>query len=213
MHAQKVAPKAATSSSTGSPETLIDPRPHIRVISAHPDSFEEISFDAVTIKDYEKNQPLHYRLDFIAEEGLFFILSPKDVIKAMPRSIDDRIKWFIERCEFGHAFDVIKRAATAGLGNTIKVYTQQVVSLHYIDFLLMSKRYREASEWCGKVTLSAKVWEEKIVLFAKEGKLEEIYERIPTSNPTMAPAIYEQVLNEFLRLKQFVIFKLLILKW
>ncbi len=39
-------------------------RPHIRAIQAHPDSFDEISFDAVTIKDYEKNLPLHYRLDF-----------------------------------------------------------------------------------------------------------------------------------------------------
>ena len=88
----------------------MDARPHIRVIQAHPDSFEEISFDAVTIKDFEKNLPLHYRLDFIREDGLYFILSPKDVNKAMPRSTDDRIKWFMERFEFDHAFDIIKRA-------------------------------------------------------------------------------------------------------
>jgi len=64
--------------------------PHIRVIQIHPETFEETSLDAVMIRDYERNQPCDYRLDFIGDEGLFFIIGPKDIIKAMPRSFDDR---------------------------------------------------------------------------------------------------------------------------
>jgi hypothetical protein len=48
----------------------------------------------------------------------------------------------------------------------------QIVSLNYIDFLLLSKQYKEAAEWCGKTALTSKDWEEKILIFAKEGKLE-----------------------------------------
>jgi len=64
--------------------------PHTRVIQIHPENFEKTSLDAVMILDYEHNQPCDYRLDFIGDESLFFIIGPKDIIKAMPRSFDDR---------------------------------------------------------------------------------------------------------------------------
>ena len=155
--------------------------------------------------------PLHYRLDFIREDGLYFILSPKDVIKAMPRSTDDRIKWFMERFEFDHAFDIIKRAPP----HSIKTYTRHVVSLNYIDYLIATKEYERAAEWCAQTSLSVKLWEEKVIIFAKEGRLDAIHQRIPTQPDTsrLSPVIYEQVLNEFLRAKQFLIFQSLILKW
>ncbi len=60
-----------------------DSRPHIRVIDIQPDSFEETSLDAVAINDYARNRSCDYRLDFIAEDGLFFIIGPKDIIKAI----------------------------------------------------------------------------------------------------------------------------------
>jgi hypothetical protein len=187
-----------------------DRRPHIRVIQAHPDTFEEISFDAVTIKDFEKNRPADYRLDFILDEGSYFILSPKDLIKAMPRSFDDHIKWLIDddRCNFEQALSELKKQP-----NMAKEFTYQVVAIKYIDYLLAIKQYQEAAEWCSKITLSTSDWESKILIFAKEGKLDEIYERIPSSNPTLTPAIYERVLNEFLKLKNYNIFKNLIKKW
>ena len=47
-----------------------------------------------------------------------------------------------------------------------------MVALEYIDFLLLTKRYKEAADWCGQINLDAKTWEEKILIFAKEGKLE-----------------------------------------
>merc|ERR1712127_444389 len=81
------------------------------------------------------------------------------------------------------------------------------------EYLLFSKQYTEAADWCSRIILDSKNWEEKILIFAKEGKMDEIYEKIPSSNPRLSPAIYEKVLNEFLRLKKYQIFKTLIKKW
>ncbi|RMZ95803.1 vacuolar sorting-associated 41 -like protein, partial [Brachionus plicatilis] len=185
-----------------------DSRPHIRVAQASPDSFIEISFDAITIKEYEKNRPFEYRLDYILNEGSYFVLSPKDLIKATPRSFDDHIKWLMERLNFEQALEDIKNAPESP-----KVFTYQVVGLNYIDYLISAKEYKEAAEWCSKVTLSEKNWEEKILIFAKECKLEDIFEKIPSSNPVLSPEIYEKVLNEFLRSGDYEIFKYLIRKW
>lgn len=89
----------------------------------------------------------------------------------------------------------------------------KVVAMKYIEYLLFTKNYIEAADWCSKITLDSQNWEEKILIFAKEGRLEDIYEKIPSSNPTLSPAIYEKVLNEFLRLKNYKILKHLINKW
>ena len=48
------------------------------------------------------------------------------------------------------------------------------MALKFIDYLIMSKQYKEAADWCSKITLTSKNWEEKIVIFAKEGKLDVI---------------------------------------
>jgi hypothetical protein len=47
-----------------------------------------------------------------------------------------------------------------------------VVALKYIDNLILNKQYKEAAEFCSKITIDAKIWEEKIFVFAKEGKLD-----------------------------------------
>ncbi len=103
--------KLGNEENIGAMEIPEDSRPHIRVIDIHPDSFEETSLDAVTIKDYEKNRPCDYRLDFIQDEGAFFIIGPKDIIKATPRSFDDHIRWLMDRFEFEQALTDIKNAS------------------------------------------------------------------------------------------------------
>ena len=74
----------------------------------------------------------------------------------------------MERFDFDLAFEVIEKAAP----NTIKFYTYQVVAGHYIDYLIMEKQYKTAAEWCSKIELSEKTWEEKVYIFAKEGHLD-----------------------------------------
>ena len=47
--------------------------------------------------------------------------------------------------------------------------------MNYIDYLIMSKQHKTAAEWCSKIKMSAKIWEEKILIFAKEGKLDVFF--------------------------------------
>ena len=47
--------------------------------------------------------------------------------------------------------------------------------MNYIDYLIMSKQHKTAAEWCSKIKMSAKTWEEKILIFAKEGKLDVFF--------------------------------------
>jgi len=162
------------------------------------------------IRDYERNQPCDYRLDFIADEGLFFIIGPKDIIKAMPRSFDDHIKWLIERHDFEEALADIK---TAPATTEMKLFTYETVCFKYIDFLLFSKEFNAAADWCTKIKLDGKNWEEKILIFAKEGQLETIYDKIPFASPTLSPVIYEKCLHEFLRLGRYDVLKKLLQKW
>ena len=46
------------------------------------------------------------------------------------------------------------------------------VALNYIEFLIFTEKYKEAAEWCSQISLSVKDWEEKIIIFAKEGQLD-----------------------------------------
>ena len=85
--------------------------------------------------------------------------------------------------------------------------------MNFIDHLLVSNRFEEAAAWCTRIKLSAEAWEEKVLIFAKEDHLAAICDHIPCSQPTLTPVIYEKVLNEFLRLKAYDVFKRLIQKW
>jgi hypothetical protein len=46
------------------------------------------------------------------------------------------------------------------------------VGLNYIDYLLFKKKFKEAADWCTRILNDCKNWEEKILIFAKEGQLE-----------------------------------------
>ena len=55
--------------------------------------------------------------------------------------------------------------------------------MKYIEFLIASKKYKEAADWCSKITLDVKNWEQKILIFAKEGKL-EVTDQLTTRRPS-----------------------------
>lgn len=48
------------------------------------------------------------------------------------------------------------------------------VGTSYIEYLLFTKKFKEAAEWCSKILTDTNVWEEKILIFAKQGHLEVI---------------------------------------
>ena len=81
-------------------EDIDNRKPVLRIIKPYPDYYEECSVDLISIRDYEKNKCYDYRLDFLRDENTFFVVCPKDIAVARPRTIDDHIDWLIERQKF-----------------------------------------------------------------------------------------------------------------
>lgn len=46
------------------------------------------------------------------------------------------------------------------------------IVLKYIEFLIISKRYIEAADYCNKKTLNKTEWEEKIIIFIENKQLQ-----------------------------------------
>lgn len=53
---------------------------------------------------------LDYRLDHSAIDNLYYVVTPKSVVIAKPRDLDDRIAWLLERERYEEAL-----AAAEGL--------------------------------------------------------------------------------------------------
>jgi hypothetical protein len=77
-----------------------DRRPVLRIIKPFYDYYEEFSVDLINVKDYEKNKCCDYCLDYLKDENMFFIVCPKDIAVAKPRTFDDHIDWLIQRGKY-----------------------------------------------------------------------------------------------------------------
>jgi hypothetical protein len=87
-------------------------RPELRILTR---SNEEISSDALTIVDYKQYKANDYRLGHMATgtclahcndddvdvvESLFYVVSPRDIVVARPRDLDDHLSWLMERKKY-----------------------------------------------------------------------------------------------------------------
>lgn len=105
-------------------------RPRLDIILPLHESYEEISSDALTVRNFRDNECRDYRLgenmklcyynsDFICKdqwctiginafswtehsegESLFYIISPKDIVGARERDQDDHIDWLLEKKKY-----------------------------------------------------------------------------------------------------------------
>ena len=79
-------------------------RPDIRVVTYQN---TPVSSDALDINGYELCRPRDYNLVYLPglDEPLFYIVSPKDIILARPRSLDDHITWLMTLGRYKEALD------------------------------------------------------------------------------------------------------------
>jgi vacuolar protein sorting-associated protein 41 len=74
--------------------------PELRIVTR---GNEEISSDALEVHGFENCLASDYRLDHLATESLFYIVSPSDVVVAKPRDLDDHIRWLVDRQRYEEA--------------------------------------------------------------------------------------------------------------
>eukprot|EP01091_Cochliopodium_minus_P012545 TRINITY_DN3820_c0_g1_i1.p1 TRINITY_DN3820_c0_g1~~TRINITY_DN3820_c0_g1_i1.p1 ORF type:complete len:888 (-),score=239.42 TRINITY_DN3820_c0_g1_i1:117-2780(-) len=170
-------------------------RPELRVINR---KNEEISSDALPIQGFERYQSTDYRLDYMAKESIFYIVSPKDIVVGKPRDLDDHIQWLVEHHRFAEA---LKTAQENEL--QLKRHNPTDLGQLYLDHLIKIGKMKEAAELCPRILgNSPQLWEKWIYIFVKEKHLEEISTHIPIANPTLNKRVYELVLNYFLECDQ-----------
>lgn len=184
-------------------------RPQLRIVTPRGlNEPEEISADALSVRGFEQYRCDDYHLENVAEENLFYIVSPKDLVLAKPRNIDDHLKWLIDHSKFEEALVVAETNS-----KEVKKHNQQDIGRSYLKSLMEEGKYETAARVCVKVLGDdKKLWEDEVYKFARKHQLEAIAPYIPTSAVKLSSAIYEMVLYDFLK-KDYKKFQNLIKDW
>ncbi|XP_060554893.1 vacuolar protein sorting-associated protein 41 homolog isoform X2 [Ruditapes philippinarum] len=170
-------------------------RPNLRIVDAFMEYFEEVSNDALSIRGYQHYRCNDYHLENVKEDNLFYIISPKDVVVARPRDMDDHITWLIRHEDFEEAMN----AATLN-SKELKRHTFQDIGRQFLNYLIEQNRFEDAAKLCVKIFgRNKELWEAEAYKFAKMGQLKCLAPFLPQEDPMLSPAIYEMVLNDFLQ--------------
>ncbi|KAF9428093.1 Vacuolar protein sorting-associated protein 41 [Podila epigama] len=168
-------------------------RPELRIINAYN---EEISSDALTLHGFAHYQANDYMFEHLPTQDMFYIGSPKDLVVAKERDLDDHIQWLMERERYEEALGHAREAQIYG-GS--KKYNASEIGQKYLGWLLEREEYDKAAEQCPAILgPDAELWEHWIYAFAEARQLKAIAAYIPFKEPTLSDTIYELVLAYFL---------------
>ncbi|PRP83024.1 RING zinc finger-containing protein [Planoprotostelium fungivorum] len=181
-------------------------RPEFRIINRNN---KEISSDALTIHGFEQYKANHYRLGFMSEESLFYVVSPRDIVVARPRDLDDHVAWLMERKRYEAALRVAEQSEAL-----LRVHKLVDIGEKYIDELLTSNQSEKAAEMCTRILRKDPVlWSKWVYNFVRAGQLRAIVDYIPigeipsrfsgdsreiSARPTLNETVYETILGTFL---------------
>uniref|UniRef100_A0A7N6AL36 Vacuolar protein sorting-associated protein 41 homolog n=1 Tax=Anabas testudineus TaxID=64144 RepID=A0A7N6AL36_ANATE len=170
-------------------------RPRLDIIQPLAENCEEISSDALTVRNYQDNECRDYRLEHSEGESLFYIISPKDIVVAKERDQDDHIDWLLEKEKYEEAL----MAAEISFKN-IKRHDVQKIGMEYINHLVKKGDYDIAARKCQKVLgKNMELWENEVYRFKTIGQLKAISQYLPRGDLRLRPAIYEMILHDFLQ--------------
>ena len=94
---------------------------------------EEISTDALSLHGFQHYQANDYELDYFPSEDMFYVVSPKDLVLAKPRDLDDHIGWLLERSKYEEALTSLQEAQAWG-GS--KIYDLTDLGERYLSYLI-----------------------------------------------------------------------------
>nr|XP_009677728.1 PREDICTED: vacuolar protein sorting-associated protein 41 homolog isoform X3 [Struthio camelus australis] len=183
-------------------------RPRLDIVQPLPESCEEISSDALTVRGFQENECRDYHLEYSEGESLFYIISPRDVVVAKERDQDDHIDWLLEKKKYEEALMAAEISQ-----KTIKKHKILDIGLAYINHLVEREEYDQAARKCQKILgKNTELWEFEVYKFKEIGQLKAISHYLPRRDPVLKPLIYEMVLHEFLE-SDYEGFATLIKEW
>ena len=75
---------------------LLGQRPKLHIIQPDRLGYELIYTHILQTRGYQEYKPIDYHLESLTDELLFFVVTPKDIILAKSRDMDDHIQWLVE---------------------------------------------------------------------------------------------------------------------
>ncbi|KAI8852801.1 hypothetical protein BC829DRAFT_360401 [Chytridium lagenaria] len=164
---------------------------------------EFIANDVLSLFGYEHYRANDYRLEYLPApnpaERTFYVVSPKDIVVAKPRDLDDHIEWLVERARYEEALQAAEGANTKGYTGRLSVTQVVEIGVKYLGSLVTEGKYELAAATTTKILRQdSRLWEEWIFTFAEANHLHEILPYIPTKDPALSSAVYEMVLGRFL---------------
>lgn len=195
-------------------------RPELRIID--PDDGQEKSSDVLSLSGFERfgcndyhlvpshaisakkpsnksSQQKHQHASTHAQEDLFYIVSPQDVIIARPRDLKDHIEWLLEHKRYETALTAVEDMGTdaaKGAG-----FDAVLIGKDYLSHLVNELHDYDCAAAASVKILGSDVaaWEEWIFLFLERGRIDRLVEAIPTSDPILPNVAYDMVLASFLK--------------
>ncbi|GAB1297941.1 Vacuolar protein sorting-associated protein 41 homolog [Apodemus speciosus] len=145
-------------------------RPRLDIIQPLPETCEEISSDALTVRGFQENECRDYHLEYSEGESLFYVVSPRDVVVAKERDQDDHIDWLLEKKKYEEAL----MAAEISQRN-IKRHKILDIGLAYVNHLVERGEYDMAARKCQKILgKNASLWEYEVYKFKEIGQLKAL---------------------------------------
>lgn len=107
-------------------------RPELRIISK---DGEELSSDAISLRDYDRFQCRDYSLCPAPTDDSFYVISPQDIVVAKPRDEADHIAWLIEQRMYEDALVALEHSGLSGSG-AASGFDITEVGKKYLEFLV-----------------------------------------------------------------------------
>ncbi|XP_033639458.1 vacuolar protein sorting-associated protein 41 homolog isoform X2 [Asterias rubens] len=170
-------------------------RPQLKIITPLVDDYELVSGEALSIRGFQDYRPSDYHLAHLEGEGVFYIVSPKDIVLARKRDMDDHVSWLMENEKFEEAL-----AETKAHAKVLQRHKVLDTGMAYLNYLINEGEFEKAASMCEPILGKQKdLWEQEVYQFAKLHKLKTISPYIPRGDLRLSKAIYEMILNDFLK--------------
>jgi vacuolar protein sorting-associated protein 41 len=103
-------------------------RPELRIIST---GQEELSSDALSLKNYARLQPGDYSLHWNDKLNCLYIVSPNDIVVGRNRTVEDRVQWLLDRGRYRDALEVFETQ-----NQEVGKWTRKEIGVKYIEHLI-----------------------------------------------------------------------------
>lgn len=141
---------------------------------------------------------------------MYYIVSPKDVVAAKPRDLDDHISWLLQKEHYEEALNAAQGRFFSSVYPLISFFQENEKGLQqhdiekigskYLEYLLEHGQAEKAASLCPQILKKEqKSWENWIYNFAGRNQLKAIGPYIPVNEPKLSTVVYEMVLGNYLK--------------